>query len=367
MTPVLLHLTLAFPLLPDQASVFRVQSDALFWFVTGIGVFFFCLITVLLFYFVIRYRQRPGHTAQPSPTHNLPLEIIWSAIPTAIVIVIFVLGYKGFLFSQTTPANFYEIEVQGQRWSWGFKYPNGYRSDTLHVPVNRPVKLTLTSMDVIHSLFIPAFGVKRDVVPGRSNTTWLQATKTGEFDIYCSEYCGQGHSTMLSKVVVHAPGTFEPWLAEASRNALDELANVKPDGSQMLAFWRQNPDITALLQKYPELKDKDFLKKLQPMWVQGQKLYDQRCATCHEAGTCPSYRGLWKRGTERVTIPGKARVITVKVDEDYLRESILEPSAKIVEGFDDRMTSFKGQLNETEIQSLIEFIKKYDEVGAKPK
>jgi cytochrome c oxidase subunit 2 len=347
--------------MPDQASTGAGDTDALFYFLMGVSAFFFFLICGLLVLFVIRYRRRPGHTAQPSPSHNTPLEIIWSAIPIAIVLVIFFLGYHAYLYSQTPPANSYDIQVQAQRWSWSFVYPNGYRDAQLHVPSDRPVRLVIGSSDVIHSLWIPAFRVKRDAVPGRLNTTWFSASQPGTFDLVCSEYCGTNHSLMSTKVVVHAPGTFDAWLAQASRNPLDELAAMKPDGPAMLAFWRQTPDKDALVARFPQLQGKDFVSKLLPMADVGQKIYREQCAVCHDAGTCPTFKGLWKRGSEQVAVPDQGPgIVTVKVDEDYLRESILIPSAKIVKGFDDRMPSFKGRLTDAQIMYLIEFIKQQD-------
>jgi cytochrome c oxidase subunit II len=302
--------------MPTKASTTAQDVDWVFYLIYGISVFFFALITFLMTLFVIRYRRtRSRREAEASPAHNTALEVTWSVIPTIIVIGIFWMGFKVFLDIATPPANAYEILVTGQRWSWEFTYPNGHVDGTLHVPVDTPVQLVMTSEDVIHSFFVPAFRVKRDVVPGRYTKTWFEATRAGEYDIFCAEYCGTNHSTMLAKVVVHPPGDFETWLAEAS----------------------------------------DFLERMSPAEA-GERLYISRgCAQCHSVdgrpGIGPTFQGVF---SHEVVLRDGSRVLA---DEDYLRESILEPNAKVVAGFDPVMPTYQGRLSDREITAIIEYIK----------
>jgi cytochrome c oxidase subunit 2 len=215
----------------------------------------------------------------------------------------------------TPPDNAYEVQVTGQKWNWLFTYPGGYVDPDLHVPVDTPVRLVLSSQDVIHSFFVPAFRIKRDVVPGRYNKTWFQSEKPGSYQVFCAEYCGTSHSTMLAKVVVHEPGQFERWLAEAS----------------------------------------NFLDKMPPEEA-GEKLYLQRgCPQCHSVdgkpSTGPTFAGLFGSS---VALSGGG---SVGVDEDYIRTSILEPSAQVVAGYEPVMPSFQGRLNDREIDAIIAYLK----------
>jgi cytochrome c oxidase subunit 2 len=301
--------------LPERASSGAGQVDSLFYFIFWIAVFFFVLIVGLMVLFLIRYRRRPGHDAQPSPHHNLALELTWSIIPLVLVVAIFVIGFKGFLDMATPPENSYEILVTGQKWKWLFTYPNGFVSDELHVPVDEPVRLVLTSEDVIHSLYIPAFRLKRDAVPGRYTKTWFRATTPGQYPLLCAEYCGTGHSDMLSWTVVHEPGGFETWLEKAS----------------------------------------NFLDTLSPAQA-GERLYQVRgCKQCHSVdgtgGIGPTFLHLW--GERQPMQDGSM----VTVDENYIRESILEPMARIVAGFEPVMPTYRGKLSDREITAIIAYLK----------
>lgn len=301
--------------MPPQVSTFAANVDWLFMVILGISIFFFVLIVALMIVFVIRYRHREGHVAEASPTHNLPLEVVWTAIPVAVVMVIFYLGFTSYLDMATPPANAYEVRVEGQKWKWTFTYPNGYVDENLHVPVDRPIRLVMSSADVIHSLYVPAFRIKRDVVPGRYSKEWFQATTPGEYDVFCAEYCGTGHSDMLAHVIVHPPGEFEQWLEKAS-NFLDTMTPVEA----------------------------------------GRKLYQVRgCQQCHSVdGTAkvgPSFKGIF--GEPQALSNGSK----VTVDENYIRESILEPQAKVVAGFEPVMPTYQGRLKDPEIDALIQYIK----------
>ena len=305
--------------LPRQGSTTAAGVDDLFNAITSISIFFFVLITVVLFYFVWKYRARPGHKAQPSVVHNQKLEITWTVIPLLIVVWIFWEGFEGFLDYQTPPQNSYEVQVLGQKWKWLFTYPNGVVDDNLHVPPGEPVRLVMTSQDVIHGLYIPDFRIKRDVVPGRYQKEWFQALEPGEYQIYCTQYCGTSHSAMLSKVIVHrSRPEFEKWLADAG-NFLDKLPPEK-------------------------------------LWEGGQKLYNQRgCKQCHSvdgvAGIGPSFKGIWGH-----TQPLKGGT-QVTVDENYVRESILNPQAKVVLGFEPVMPTYQGRLKDKEITAIISYLK----------
>src|SRR5439155_22769914 len=178
---------------------------------------FFCLhMFGLIDVFAIKYRHRPGEQIGAPPSHSTALELTWTIGPIAIVLTIFYFGFRGFLNETVIPPNAYEVQVDGRTWAWSFIYPNGHTDPQLHIPKDRPIRLVLTSQDVIHSLYMPAFRVQKSAVPGRYNRFWVEATRLGEYPIYCAQYCGTNHSEMLSKVVVHEQNDFARWLDEAS-------------------------------------------------------------------------------------------------------------------------------------------------------
>lgn len=303
--------------MPDNVSNYGSEVDGLFYFIYWVCVLMFMLILGWMVLFVVRYRKRAGYEAnKPAPHHSTTLELTWSIIPTIVVMVIFYFGFKGFLDMATPPSHAYEIQVIAKKWSWSFVYPNGYVSGTeLHIPADTPVRLVLQSDDVIHSLFIPAFRIKKDAVPGRYTKTWFTASTPGEYNLFCAEYCGQQHSIMKGLVVVHKAGEFEGWLANAA----------------------------------------NFLKTDAPA-VAGEKLYKSRsCAQCHTSdgsnSTGPTFKDLFGR-EEMIVGGGKAMV-----DETYIHESILEPGAKLVAGYQNVMPTFKGQLKDSEITALIYYLK----------
>jgi len=301
--------------MPPQVSTVAQGVDWLFNFILWISVFFFALIVGLMILFIVRYRRREGHEAQESPSHNTALEITWSVIPIILVVLIFFFGFRGFLDMSTPPANAYEVLVDGQKWKWTFTYPNGYVDENLHVPVDRPVQLVMSSSDVIHSLYVPAFRIKRDVVPGRYAKAWFEATAPGEYDLFCAEYCGTSHSDMIAHVIVHPVGEFETWLDKAS----------------------------------------NFLETMSPVDA-GRKLFQVRgCTQCHSAdGSAkigPTLLGAFER--EERTSDGS----TIIADENYLRESILEPTAVIVAGYEPVMPTYQGRLKDGEVTAIIEYIK----------
>jgi cytochrome c oxidase subunit 2 len=303
--------------MPPQSSTVAGDVDRIFYWIFYISLFFFTLIVVLMVLFAIRFRRKGTQPVAhaDAPVHNTPLELTWTILPTLIVFVIFYVGFRGFLGLAVTPANAYEVQVTGQRWKWQFTYPNGYVAEDLHVPGDRPVSLVMTSEDVIHSFYVPDFRIKRDVVPGRYAKAWFQAREAGNHQVFCAEYCGTNHSMMLAQVIVHEPGGFEKWL--------DEEANA--------------------------------LAKLPPAEA-GAQLYKQRgCAQCHsidgKAGIGPTFLGVF--GHQQPLKSGE----TVLIDEDYVRESILEPQAKVAAGFDPVMPTYKGRLKDQEITVIIAYLK----------
>jgi cytochrome c oxidase subunit 2 len=309
--------------MPPAASTIAPETDAVFYFIYTVGLFFFALIVVLMGYFVLRYRRRPeearagaafSDAAGRHANHNTALEVTWTVVPLVLVAMMFYTGFRGFMNLMNPPAGAIDIRVLGQKWRWAFTYPNGHVDDELHVPLNTPVRLILESSDVIHSLFIPAFRIKRDAVPGRYNKIWFQATRAGEYLALCSEYCGTGHSDMLARVVVHEPGLYERWLDEAS-----------------------DPFRTRSLAEV------------------GQLLVVKRCGGCHtvdgSANIGPTFKGVYEH--EVPLADGR----TIVADDDYIRESILTPRAKVVRGFEPVMPTFKGQLNDREITAIIEYLK----------
>jgi cytochrome c oxidase subunit 2 len=304
--------------LPEQASTVAPDVDRAFYFILGVSIFFTVLIVAVTILFLIRYRARPGHEVQKSPSHSTSLELTWSIIPAVLVVMMFFYGFSGYMKMYEPVSDPYEIIVTGQKWKWLFTYPNGYIDENLHIEKNRNVRLVLQSDDVIHSLFIPAFRVKRDTVPGRYNKLWFRATKAGEYAIYCAEYCGTSHSDMGAKVIVHEEGEFDAWLEEAS----------------------------------------DFLSRMPPAEA-GELLYKQRgCAQCHSvdgaSGIGPTFQGLW--GRQENLLGGG----TLVADEEYIRESILYPQAKVVAGYDPVMPTYKGRIKDEEILAIIEYIKTLD-------
>ncbi len=247
--------------LPPDASVFEA-TDFWFMFMVWLSIIMLAAIFAVMVYFVLRYRatsRAANERAESQLDHSDTLEIVWSVIPLVLVVFLFVGGFKGMVNLTTPPRDSYEIYVSAARWTWDFKYQNGYSDSELHVPKDKNVRLIISSQDVIHSLFIPAFRQKMDAVPGRYSEIWFKATQGGTFNIFCTEYCGKSHSEMLSKVHVHEPEDFEAWLEEAQEK-MEELLLENP--------------VQA-----------------------GRDIYEARCKTCHsidgEAKTGPTFAGVF--------------------------------------------------------------------------
>ncbi len=315
--------------MPEQASTIAAGVDWMYDFITWLCIFFFVVIVGAMVIFMIKYRRRAHVADTGGPTHNTPLEITWTVIPLILVIAIFYIGLKGYVHITTPPANSYEIEVTGQRWFWTFRYPNGAtETNILHVPVHRPVKLTMGSDDVIHAMFIPAFRVKQDVVPGRRTQLWFEATRVGEFDLKCAEYCGTQHSQMIGKVIVYDEDEFEVVIEELAR-WIDDV----PDEKLHLA---------------------------------GALMYNQ-CSSCHTLDGSDLIGPSFKETHELFKAAGTRQLAdgaTVAVDDDYLQQSILKPLDQIAKGYPSSMPPGIGtQLGARKLQALVQFIIRLDEVA----
>lgn len=300
------------PLWPDQASTVAGEVDALYIFLVGGSAVMSLIIVTLLAIFAIRYRRRSKADRSGAFNESLRLELGWTLIPLVIVMFIFVWSSSVFFHIYRAPEDTLDVLVVGKRWMWKLQHQNGKREiNELHVPVGRDVKLTMTSEDVIHSFFVPAFRMKADVVPGRYTSIWFRATKPGRYHLFCAEYCGTKHSQMLGQVIVMEDDEFQRWLG-------GEIAGATPA-------------------------------------AQGERLFaNLGCSTCHKpeaTGRGPKLVGVF--GTT-VEMEGGERV---KVDESYVRESIVDPRARIVSGYKPLMPTYRGLIGEQGLMNLIEYIK----------
>jgi len=310
--------------MPEGSSTIAGDVDALFYFILWASVFFFLLIVGISVYFIIKYRKRadrPNATSQVA--YDVKLEVVWTLVPIILVFIVFVWGFNTFMKLQVVPRDALEIKVTGRQWMWVFDYPNGSNSlNELVVPVNQPIKLLMSSDDVIHSFYVPQFRIKQDVVPNRYTITWFEAKRTGKFDLYCAEFCGKGHSEMLGTVRVVSSDEYASFLEGGP-------AGEAPSGQSLVA--------------------------------QGKQLYSNRqCITCHSvdgsANVGPTFRNLF--GHEVTLSDGS----TVTVDENYLRESILNPQAKVTQGFQPVMPTFQGLINDRQLDALVAYLKSLSEV-----
>ncbi|WP_020401591.1 cytochrome c oxidase subunit II [Gracilimonas tropica] len=307
-------------MLPELKSPMTgATTDALMGFIHIVSFIILAGVTIAMIYFAIKYRRRSEDDETPLITHNNKLEITWSVIPLLLVFVVFGWGYKGWLNLKTVPDNAYEIHVSAYKWGWTFKYENGAQvGNEVHVPAGRPIKLVMQSQDVLHSFFVPDYRIKQDVLPNRYTYVWFQADETGESQVFCTEYCGTSHSNMLAKVIVHTENDFEAWLEEQGTGG---GGTPEERGEQLVGL--------------------------------------QGCASCHSMdgsdGIGPTWQGLW--GKER----NFESAASVSADENYIRESILNPSAKIVEGYQNQMVSYEGRLSDDDISDIIAYIKTLEE------
>jgi cytochrome c oxidase subunit 2 len=309
-----------FQFFPTQASTLASEVDNLYLGVLAITAFFAIVVVIFVVYFSLKYRDDTGEKVGAPITGSMPLELGWSIIPFFIAIGIFVWASIVFFHIVRAPDQTMEVYSTGKRWMWRFQHVDGQREiNELHVPMGRNVKIIFTSEDVLHDLFIPAFRVKADAVPGRYSAIWFNATKVGQYHLFCAEYCGTRHSGMIGTVYVMEPNDYEAWLSSAANGSLSTTTGV-----------------TSLRQ-------------------QGASLFTQlSCGTCHTAdgtGRGPSLVGVY--GSRIALADGT----TVTADEDYLRESILTSQRKTVAGYQQLMPTFQGIVTEEDLASLIEYIK----------
>jgi cytochrome c oxidase subunit II len=309
------------PLFPEQASTMAARVDALYFFLIAVTVFFSLLIAGLIVYYAVRYRRRSPDAIGASIHGGLALEVTWTVIPFIISMVIYFWGASVFFAMSRPPDETLNIYVVGKQWMWKFQHLDGQREiNELHVPVGRAVKLIMTSEDVIHDFFVPAFRVKADVLPGRYTQLWFQPTTPGRYHLFCAEYCGTRHSGMTGEVVVMDPTEYQVWLSGGN------------SGGSLAAA--------------------------------GAKLFqDLACNTCHRPdsqGRGPILEGLF--GTTQTLLSGE----TVVVDEAYVRESILNPAAKITAGFQPIMPAFQGLVTEEQLLELIEYVKSLQPASGAP-
>src|SRR3974390_2152742 len=306
-----------FPLWPDRASSTAGNVDALFIFLGIVSALMTLLIFTAVLYFAARYRRQKDVLAEQIEG-STPLEITWSIIPLGVFMVIFLWGAVVYFKGRTPPRDSTEVYVVAKQWMWKLEHAEGQREiNELHVPVGRDVKLIMTSQDVIHSFFVPEFRIKQDVVPGRYTVTWFRATKPGSYHLFCTQYCGTQHSGMIGTVEVMEPAQYEAWMSGGSGG---------------------------------------------PLSASGEKIFAELgCATCHltdSQGRGPNLQGVFGKPVQLED----GRLITA--DENYLRESILDPVAKVVKGFKPVMPTFQGLVSEEQLNALVAYVKALSPPGA---
>jgi cytochrome c oxidase subunit 2 len=300
------------PLFPEQASTMAPVVDNLYFFILAVTGFFALLVVVLNIYFAIKYRDDTGLKVGAPITGSIPLEIGWSLVPFFVAMAIFVWATVVFFQLVRPPDQTLEVYATGKRWMWRFQHVDGQREiNQLHVPVGRAIKVTFTSEDVLHDLYMPVFRVKADAIPGRYSSIWFKPTKVGDYHIFCAEYCGTNHSAMVGQVHVMEPDAYQAWLSGGG--------------------------LTGSLS------------------ARGEQLFQQlACSTCHlmdGTGRGPSLAGVFG---SQVKLEGGA---VVKADESYIRESIMTPQMKIVQRYGPIMPTFQGLVSEDNLASLIEYVK----------
>jgi cytochrome c oxidase subunit 2 len=297
--------------IPEQASTFAPRVDFYFYFLTVMVTVLTVGIFIALIAIAVKYRRKEGEERLSHPLHNVMLEITWTVIPTIVVIGLFAWATWLYADYMNEPEGGLEIDVVGKQWMWKIQHPNGVREvNTLHVPVGRPVVLTLASQDVLHDFYIPAFRVKQDAIPGRFTKMWFEATKTGTFHLFCAEYCGTEHSKMIGTVTVMEETEYAEWLQGGPKKSPIEA---------------------------------------------GEFLFTQRgCITCHSGQTDARGPNLEGSFGETTILKGGTEMVR---DEEYLRESIMEPGKRVVEGYTPLMPSFKNQLTDEDVMNLVAYIK----------
>jgi cytochrome c oxidase subunit 2 len=307
-----------FPLFPDQASTIASGVDAVYFLLTGLSLLFAVIVLFFILFFAIKYRR--GSTADRSGLvfESRTLEFVWSFVPLVLALAVFVIQATAYFNLYRPPIDALEIYVVGRQWMWKAQHPEGQDEiNELHVPMNRPVRLIMTSQDVIHSFYIPAFRVKQDVLPGRYTSIWFEATQPGTYHLFCTEFCGTDHAEMGGSVIVLPEAEYQQWLTGDSGNV--------------------------------------------PLAEAGEALFLQLgCATCHqsdEQGRGPSLVGVFG---QEVELEGGQ---TVTADEEYLRESIVNPRAKIVAGYPAIMPTYQGQISDEGLQQIVAYLKSLEAEG----
>jgi len=306
-----------------QASNFVQGVDTAFLVILGISFFFLIGLTVVMLFFVYKYNKKRNPKATQIEG-STKLEIVWTVIPFLLTMLMFYYGWAGWKPMQKAPKDAMEITVYGRMWNFSFEYENGRRTDTLYLPKDQPIKLNLVAMDVLHSLYIPAFRVKQDMVPGlENNSMWFEPQKVGTYELYCAEYCGLQHSYMYSYVKVLEDSTFQSWITDTTQIAASAAAIDSPSAT-------------------------------------GKRIMQNiGCFACHTLdGTKlvgPSFKGIW--GAQHTVVTGR-ETRTVTVDEEYIKRSIYDPNADVVDGFGKGlMLSYEGQLSDDDIENIIEYLK----------
>jgi len=317
--------------LPEQASTFAERVDWLHYVVIITTMVMSTAVGMTALFFFVRYRRR--HDEETTGHINPPfwIEVLFVAVPLVFFLWWFAVGFKDFVYLTQPPKNAMDVYVMGKQWMWKFSYPEGPNAvSVLRVPAHRPVRLLLTSRDVIHSFFVPEFRIKQDAIPGRYTQTWFTATKPGRYQVFCTEYCGTEHSKMLAEVVVMEPSEYDDWLEQQRRTRM-----AKQD--------------TNLALGEPSLSNSSLIDE-------GRKLsLAAGCMKCHTTDGSehigPTWLDLYAR--EEHLIDGTA----IRADEAYLTESMMDPGAKVVKGFTSVMPTYKGKLTAPEVAALLEFIK----------
>jgi len=311
---------------PQQASNFVAGVDLAFLIILGVSIFFLILLTVIMLVFIRKYRKDKHPEAIQNEGSNR-LEALWTGIPLVLVLVMFYFGWMGWKPMKNPPDDAMHVKAIARMWNFRFEYPNGKFTDTLYVPINEPVILDLVALDVLHSLYIPAFRVKEDMVPGQEKVMWFIPGTEGDFDLFCTEYCGLEHSYMFTGVKVMPKEEFDAWMNDTSAviTVVDTETSLADQGWEVL---RRNG-----------------------------------CNACHTVDGSkligPSYLGGW--GGTRTVVTGREER-EVNVDAEYIKRSIFDPGADVVQGFNKGlMLSYEGTVTEEEVELIIEYLKKLNE------
>ncbi|QRN99208.1 cytochrome c oxidase subunit II [Archangium violaceum] len=317
--------------LPEQASTFAERVDNLHYFVVGVTMLMSFAVGTAAVFFFFRYRRRSPTQTTEYVVPSVKTEFLFVSLPLLFFLTWFVIGFRDFVFVSTPPKDAMDVYVMGKQWMWKFSYPEGPNGvNVLHVPANRPVRLLITSRDVIHSFFVPSFRIKMDAVPGRYTQTWFEATKPGTYQILCTEYCGLSHSKMLGEVVVLAPEEWDAWVKEQRKGSLQNRQDA--------------------------LADLSLVPQPARMAEQGQKVAAEvGCFKCHtvngEPHIGPTFLGLY--GKQETLQDG----MSLRVDEAYITQSMMDPGAHLTSGFPNVMPTFQGKLTGPQTAAIVEYIK----------